>query len=230
MNNQSHRSSHIIKIILFLYFLVPISCLDEKCEDSCCGAPSELEYTKIDSLTLAVGSIDMYQGNGYDIVDFSSDKSTSYLDAAIFIEVFDIQFAADHGDGVNSTGSFSLLNQAYACSPPEPIPTQLFESITIVSDRPVVVNDTTFESGVDLSHLFYFPARYSDRENQSVDDYIEEQNQMIQYPQGGFGYYKSNMLLQLNTNVVLPQQTLTFRIEFEDGAEFVLSTDEFVIE
>lgn len=47
-----------------------------------------------------------------------------------------------------------LINHSYACSPPEPDPTQTFENITITSSADFILYGDTLKSGESLNYLF----------------------------------------------------------------------------
>ncbi|UXX77896.1 hypothetical protein N7E81_11005 [Reichenbachiella carrageenanivorans] len=228
MRSKAHHFQSYFKILLCIYLVVPFSCEDSKynCSDSCCGETFEQEYTEIDSLTLTVGSIEIFQGNGYQRNDFSTNKSTSFNDAAINIEIYELTWLAKLYESHQSNFNFSLINQAYACSPPEPEPTQNLTSITISSNQPITVGDITYESGDNLSDFFSIVNRYSDEEDSTIENFIIQQNESPYL----FGAYGTSMTFRLNTDINIPNQTITIQVSFDDNSKFSLKTDEFVVE
>ena len=222
------RKHGLLRIVFICYLLAPISCADNRsvCSDSCCGETFEDEFTKVDALTLTSGSLQFEQRYGYNVVDFIKAFSSNWEAAALSIEVTEIAYLARLNNRKESTFNFSFINRAVACSPPEPEPTQQLDSIIITSNKDLVVGDSTYESGTDISAHFSVISKYSSGENQSIDDFVIKQNDRLDY----FGTYWSSLILKLNKYIMMPEQTLTVRVVFDDQSAFTLTTDKFKIE
>ena len=207
------------KLFLLIYFVLPISCDD--CQDSCCDTNYEHVYTEIEAITLAVGSLEPHLD--YDWYEFSSDQSTSFENAAISIEVTAVDTIVKPTESARSSHfQFSLINRSYACTFAGPEPIQAIQSITITSDTQITNDGLVYESGDDLSSFFSIA---SDADVLTIEDFIDLQNGFTY----SFGTTNSSILLKLNAHLHLPGQMLTFRMLFEDESEFVLSTNEFII-
>ena len=217
-----------MRFVLCFFLIVPLSCQDSKleCSNSCCGETFEIGYTEIDSLLIDVGSIEVYQGNGYQRNDFKTTKSSSFEDAAIMIEVSALNRIASVPDNSKPNSSFLLINHAHACSPREPEPIQKITSISVYSDQPVTLENTTYAAGDDLSDFFSVVNLFSDQKDTRIEDFIFEQNKFPLL----FGSFDNPLLLRLSTAIQLPKQTITVRLAFDDGSVFSLSTNEFIIE
>ncbi len=209
-----------------MYLLVPLSCDD--CNDSCCGVEYNHEYTVIDSLSVLVGSIQLEGSPGYEWYDFSADKSTAYEDAAISVRVSEVSLDLAQANESTFDMHFSLINRATACSYAGPEPTQGIQRISIFSDSDIVFNNAVFKAGADLSSFFSVLNRYGDEEegNLTISDFIDLQNG-FRY---AFGQEGSYIVFVLNEDVKFSGQTLTFRVHFDDDTDFLVTTDEFIVE
>jgi len=121
---------------------------------------------------------------------------------------------------------FSLINNAITCSPPEPVPTQKIESLIITSNQGLIVDDSTFESGTDLSDFYSVVSRYTNEENQTIEEFITKQNNNPYF----FGTYRSSFIIKLNRHIMMPEQRIAIKIKFDDLSTFELTTNDFIIE
>ena len=219
MRKSLFKPPSIARFFFLVYFILPISCDD--CLDSCCGTNYEHVYTEIEAMNLAVGSLE--SNLDHDWYEFSSGQSTSFENAAISIEVTAVDTIVNPTEIARSSQFlFSLINKSYACTFAGPEPSQAIESITITSDTQIINDGLVYESGDDLSSFFSI-AR--DADIVSIEDFIDLQNGFTY----SFGTTNSSILLKLDAHLQLPGQMLTFRIRFDDGSEFVLSTSEFIV-
>lgn len=149
---------NLVLIVVIAVTNIPISCIEDDC-----GGFTPLE-ARISELTPFVGS---YSSSG-----FSTANTTEYERAAINITINNMEYSEiSHV----FKRPFSLTNSAYACSPPDPEPTQTINSIIITSESTVYSGGQEYKSGDNLIDIFKVTGfSYSDEET-TVDQFIERQ-------------------------------------------------------
>ena len=217
-----------IRIALICFLLTPFSCSDLRfgCTDSCCGETFEQAFTAIESLTITTGSIEIDPEDRFERWNFTNTLSSNWETAALRVNVEDLTFLAQSIQQENRNFNFSLMSSAFACDPPEPEPTQPLSAILITSDRDLMINETAYGSGADLSEFFSVVGRLVTDGNQSIAEFIIAQNENLYL----LGSIESGLILQLNQHIAMPAQTLAIRFEFEDQSVFELTTRDFTIE
>ncbi len=172
-----------------------------------CGGYTPLE-AKITDITSEVG---MLTSTG-----FSNSRSTEFDEAAINVSIAGIEYT-EISDA--SQPGFSIINSAYACSPPEPPPTQAITSVQITSESSVFFGGEEYASGEDLSQLFIAADYLYARGSTTVAEFIERQNQDLYI----FGYDGANVAFQLAEK---PDSTINqpFSITFQLSDSEVLQT------
>ena len=195
-----------MKRILSIWIILLIINLPISCDDGC--GPFTRQETYIDSLISRTGS--------YFDREFTSRISTDFRFAAIGVFIEDITYQPI---SANELG-FSLINSAYACSPPEPGPAQTLVEIKIVCKRPVYFNETTYPEETNLSELFTIYNRY-DKQAMSIDQLVSNhQNDPWTFSQPGDALY----LQLISKPDSLIDHNLIVDLTFSDGATFTLTS------
>ncbi len=172
-----------------------------------CGGYTPLE-ARITDITSVVGVL---TSSG-----FSNSRSTEFDEAAINVSIAGIEYI-EISDA--SQPGFSFINSAYACSPPEPPPTQAITSIQITSESSVFFGGEEYASGQDLSQLFIAADYLYARSPTTIAEFIEQQNQDLYI----FGYDGANVAFQLGEK---PDSTINqpFSVTFQLSDAEVLET------
>ena len=215
-----NRKGLIANIGLISLILLSYSCIDDECS-------FDKIHSEIDSLTLTLGKIEIENGENFERIYFSTTNSSKWDSACIGISINQLREFSILHKAVKPSISLPIINNAYACSPPEPEPSQNITSITITSDKKLEAGNVSFQPGQDVSSLFLLAqGDYSIGKFMSIEDYILEQNNNPSI----FGTYYSLMVFRLKQKIELSDQRLNFRIAFDDQTIFVLSTDDFIIQ
>lgn len=200
---------NLILTVVIAVTNIPISCIEDDC-----GGFTPLE-ARISELTPFVGT---YTSSG-----FSTANTTEYERAAINITISNMEYSEiSHV----FKRPFSLINSAYACSPPEPEPTQTINSIIITSESNVYSGGQEYKSGDNLIDLFKVTGfSYSDEET-TVDQFIERQIDDLWI----FGYAGANAVFQLlNQPDSSVNQKFSFQFEFSDLELIEVETSPFEV-
>ncbi len=216
----------LLGILLGIYLMIPISCSESfRCSDSCCDDEGfKQQYSRIDSMSIYAGKIGLVEFGSTEREHFIEEPSRNFEEAALRIRTDRVEYISRAT--LEENFSLSLLNGAYACSPPPPKTTQDLRSIEIFSDSSISSNDITYQAGEDLSNLFNVRIGYFDPEHISVEEFIDRQRDN----RVDFGEGISDTILRLNKAVHFPKNTLTVKIVLDDDTEFVLSTDQFQVD
>jgi hypothetical protein len=184
----------LIILSLLLFSNIPLSCIEENC-----GNFTPLE-ARIKELSSSVGTF-------YSDV-FSDVNSTDFHQAAIQIRIINMEYSEI--TAAISKPKFSFINAAYACSPPDPEPTQTIDSISITSESPVYSQKRVFSTGESLNELFTITEIYYSKAPASIAEFIENQKSDLWL----FGYTGASIVLQLKDK---PDSTInqTFTIDFK---------------
>lgn len=184
---------NLIKISLLLLLILPFSCefFDDDCGDF------GTYYSTIDSMSIRI------------VDNFITPDS---IQKRIFIEVINENYSNLNNDHFRF--EISTANKAFACSPPEPTPSQRLESLNITCTDTIRIEDRVFVPNESLNSHFYVDGF----EKVSIKKYLETPN---------------NRLLQNSNPLVLGvfdnfefNSELTFTLIFDDQAEFILKTNE----
>ncbi|MEQ8547140.1 MAG: hypothetical protein RIC03_04485 [Cyclobacteriaceae bacterium] len=190
---------------------VPISCIEDECGEF---TPSEATITELSS------SVGTFTSSG-----FSSLISNDYDVAAVQITITDMEYSTL--SELNSN-RFSFVNSAYACSPPEPVPTQGIQSINITSEASVFSQGKEYLKGESLTELFKITGygySYSNNEK-TVNEFIEAQTSDLWI----FGYAGANVVFQLTDQPdSVINEKLTFVFEFTDSEKISVQTSNFEV-
>lgn len=195
------RLARTSALLLLFHLPLTISCSEDDCG---AGPPRESVITE---MAVQVGSF----ANG----SFSADASTSATEAAIGLSILDLDYRAI---SMQKVPSFSMVNTAQACSPPEPQPSQQISSISITSAGAISLGGTNYPSGEELASLFLVASRNAS----TIADFIAQQNADLH----AFGRLGDLAVFQLATSPdAAIDQTFTITLHFDDQASFSLTTD-----
>lgn len=195
-------------VILITIMNLPVSCIFDECGDE---RPTE---SKVVEMATTVGT--------YKLNTFSDTESNNFATAAIQIYIADVEYSPI--SAINeSPNKFTFATQAFACSPPEPMPTQNITTLTITSTEPVFSQGTKFEPGANLNQLF----NVANENRISIDEYISLQNNDPYY----FARMGGNIILRLNEAPDAPiNQKLQIELKFDTAEVFQLETEIFKVE
>jgi len=204
---MTKRTLRILVIIAIIN--LPLSCIEDDC-----GGFTPLE-ARISELTSTVGA---YEASG-----FSNSAATGFNRAAINILINNMEYSEISR---SNKGIYSIMNSAYACSPPEPEPTQAINSIKITSESNFYSGSQEYLSGENLVDLFKVTGfSYSINET-TVNEFIQQQNDDLWI----FGYAGANAVFQLlNKPDSSVNQKLKFKFEFSDLESIEVETTAFVV-
>lgn len=199
----------IVLILVLALTNIPISCIEENCSGF-----TRLEAT-ITELSSSVGTL---TSSG-----FSNSTSNDFNVAAIQITITDMNYSEISELNKNR---FSIVNSAYACSPPQPEPTQAIKSIIVTSETSVFSQGKEYLEGENLIELFKITGYFYSKDEITVNEFIERQNSDLLI----FGYAGANVIFQLTDqpNSVI-NQTFTFLFEFSDSEKISIQTSTFEV-
>lgn len=201
-----------ISVLVFVLALtnIPISC------NYGCGPFTPLE-TRITDLSASVGNLDVSS-------DFSTVKSTDYREAAIEVMIMNVDYSET--STIEENINFSFLSKAYACSPPEPQPTQAITSIELSSPTPIFSNNQKFEAGESLNELFNVTKYSYNKETISIAAYIKQQQEDLDH----FAYFGDYIIFQLKEKPdSIINQAIVIEIEFSDDELIIVESDDFEV-
>jgi hypothetical protein len=200
------------KFTVFVFVMVltnvPISC------NFGCGPFTPLE-ARITDLSASVGTLDSSS-------DFSTVKSTDFNTVAIEVMISNMDYS--EMAAIEKRINFSFV--AFACSPPEPQPTQTIESIELFSNESIFTNDGKFEAGESLNELFNVTKYSVNIETISIAEYIEVQQEYLEH----FAYFGDNIVFQLKEKPdSIINQTIFIEFEFSNEESISVETDLFEV-
>lgn len=175
------------RILAFLSLLVvthlPVSCgCDDGtscgCEDF--GPPKEMVITafQLEAGVFKAGEFEMR----------NSLDTLNYQEAGIKLQVNEVEYR-----NAQSSLRFSLMNQAYACSPIEPEPPEIL-SINISSGQSLWVAGKEYKAGESLNKLFFIANKSCGAANLcDINSFLE----MQQESPWQFGYQNDFLIFQL---------------------------------
>lgn len=184
---------NLIKISLLLFLILPFSC--DLFTDECGGFKTT--YTTIDSLSIRIEE-----------TNITADSVQKKIYIQVENEIYTIQNSDQFRLG------FSTASNAFACSPPDPIPTQKLESLNITSSDTIQIGNKVFAPNESINELFYIDFY----EKVSIEKYIESYDVSISQ--------NSNPLTLGIINNIEFNSELTFTITLNDNAQFILKTNE----
>lgn len=211
-------NKNIIQIILLGYLIFPFSCKKVHSTTGCGDLSGYDDFSKINSISLPVGKI--VEDRDYEF--FSDSFSYNYQDAAIAITADDVE-TYSYGGIKNLEFDFSIVPEVFACSPVPPEPVQKVTEISITSND-TINNIKKYKPGEELSGLFYVNSSPRKSDKESVGSFITNQTDYI-----SFGNPATQMIFTLRHKVLFRNQNLTFHIKFDDGRDFKLTTNQFLI-
>ncbi|SMG48825.1 hypothetical protein SAMN05661096_03529 [Marivirga sericea] len=202
------RTSALLALLLLTN--IPISC------DWRCGPFTPLE-SKITDLSAVVGVLDSS-------FNFSTVESNYFNEAAIEVIISDMDYSETAA--IEDRMRISFLSTAYACSPPDPQPSQAIKSIKITSDKSIYAVNRKYEAGESLNELFHI-AKYSfNNEKISIADYLELQQNYLDH----FAYFGDYMIFQLKDKPdSIISQLILMDYEFSDGERISIESDLFEV-
>jgi len=196
-------------IAVILMTNLPISC-DQRTND--CG-PFPKMVSIIKELDIVVGK---YDSNG-----FTEIESNKYNESAIRIEGANIE--TTEVAGIQNPFHFSMINQAYACSPIDPEPTQTISSLNISSESSVFIDGKEVEAGSSLNEYFkvlYYGGR-------TVEEFLSFEINAYD----SFGHLGSSFYLMLNQQPDQPiNQKMQIKLNLSDDVVFDLETEDFKVD
>lgn len=197
---------------------LPIGChVDENDEIDSCGSSSQSGQ-----LVSIISELDASVGSWSSSI-FSQTDTNDYDSAAIRIFIESTEYIK-----VSQTfeRGFSIINSAYACSPPDP-DSQPINSIKVISDSNIYSNGLEYSSGEDLADLFKVSG-YASFLNQgiTVNQFIEFRNEYSSI----FSNVGDPIFFQLINNPDSTiKQKLTFLFEFSDSEIIEIETPVFSV-
>ena len=138
----------LIKSVWIIGFWAIISIA---CEQEDCGSLSKPNYkvTDYDLITIKAGMDPLHNERS-----FSSDDATLVSDNAT-VHYEDAGFVAEPTtERIAMKSRPSFFTSAFACSPPEPSPTQKITSIEILSSSDFITANQTIPAGQDIKSFF----------------------------------------------------------------------------
>ena len=212
--------SQYFKYLFLIYLLIPVSCND--CDDSCCDENFEQTFTTIDEMEIEVGRIERVPASNSERIDFISEKSTDFVDAAFRIVINNTHAVAAN---TKHEPAFSFMNNTYACDPLQATPSQFLRNINITSSLPVNNFGRIIEPGSSLNGLFEVVENFTHLSNLSIDQYIREHQDNIWL----FGHTDTRLIFRLNRFIDFPRGTLKVEIGMDDGTKFELTTNRYEV-
>ena len=121
---------------------------------------------------------------------------------------------------------FLFINSAYACSIPEPEPTQTIESTIVTAETSVFSQGKEYLPGESLIELFKVAGYNYSNDEITVDQFIERQKSDFSI----FGYVGEYIVFQLQGQPDISiNQPLTFELNFSDSEKINIQTPTFEV-
>ncbi|MFT6857374.1 MAG: hypothetical protein ACJA0X_003363 [Cyclobacteriaceae bacterium] len=121
---------------------------------------------------------------------------------------------------------FSFVSSAYACSPPEPGPTQAIRSIIVTSEASVFSQGKEYLKGESLTELFKITGYSYTNNERTVDEFMEAKKRDLWI----FGFLGANVVFQLTDQPdSVINETFTFIFEFSDSEKISVQTSNFEV-
>lgn len=201
-------------LMAVLHFPTSCGCDSAACECEDFSSASLVSF--IEELESETGTYD-----GYNFITHNSPDTLEYQTAAIQLEITRTQYKEQAG-----VYHFSMIQQAFACSPAEPEAQQI-KSIKISSNQANSFNRQEYKSGEDLSELFYVANKECNSANcSSIADFLTLQNQRPYL----FGYQGDKLIFMLKDKPdEIVKQQLTVEFTFTDSLKVAIKTDEIII-
>lgn len=188
---------------------IPISCIYDDCGDFI------LSEATITELSSTVGT---FTSSG-----FSNLISNDYDVAAVQITITDMETSKLSELNKNR---FSFVSSAYACSPPEPGPTQAIRSIIVTSEASVFSQGKEYLKGESLTELFKITGYSYSNNERTVDEFMEAKKRDLWI----FGFLGANVVFQLTDQPdSVINETFTFIFEFSDSEKISVQTSNFEV-
>ncbi|HAP65075.1 MAG TPA: hypothetical protein DCR93_38220 [Cytophagales bacterium] len=205
-----------MKKLISLFALGVIMVLPSACcyLDGCCDPGNVPTSSTIASLSISNGSFTPDAG-------ISQTPTTDHNLAALIVSIDDVTYP----EVASLAPHMGFITGAYACSPPEPEPSQSITSITITASDDLQLGGETLEAGTALQYYFlvaqYYESPYT----------LEEFINTHQNDPWLFGNWGQRIALQLaqapDTSF---ESTFTIVIRFSDDAEFTLTSEPWAVE
>ncbi|MFP4340546.1 MAG: hypothetical protein ACLFQO_08895 [Cyclobacteriaceae bacterium] len=186
------------------------------CNDSCCGEDFENTFFSIKDLSVRFGS---YPGYG-DHLTTENLSDTLKLDSMAFaLAITELEYLAEATNSHHPQQPFTIIPQAYACSPAPSRSAQKITEIAITSDGAISFSGRNIPAGESLNAYFLVRENYP---GFTIEEFIIER--------GDFATDFDELIFIFGQEPdKIIDQSFTFDISLDDGQFYSLETGRIII-